>query len=76
MHQSILRLPDVQQRTKLSRSSIYNAIKDGTFPNSISLGKRAVGWISSDIDQWISSKIQVQKPIKPLLKRRSSLTIR
>jgi prophage regulatory protein len=56
--QSILRLPDVKARTGLSRSSIYNAIKQGSFPNHVSLGARAVGWLSTDIEQWIASRIQ------------------
>ncbi|MFZ6677105.1 helix-turn-helix transcriptional regulator [Undibacterium sp. Tian12W] len=54
--QSILRLPDVMKRTGLSRSSIYNAIKAGTFPQSVSLGARAVGWFSNLVDEWIAAR--------------------
>lgn len=57
MNQVILRLPDVKNRTGLSRSTIYNAMKSGDFPCPINLGARAVGWISSDIDEWISTRI-------------------
>ncbi len=53
----ILRLPAVKQRTGLSRSSIYLHIADGSFPAPISLGPRAVGWIESEIDEWIAEKI-------------------
>jgi predicted DNA-binding transcriptional regulator AlpA len=35
---TILRLPQVKQRTGLSRSTIYSRIKTGTFPAPISLG--------------------------------------
>ena len=53
--QSILRLPEVKQRTGLSRSSIYNAIKAGSFPSAVLLGVRAMGWKSNEIDSWIEN---------------------
>ncbi|HYN62270.1 MAG TPA: AlpA family transcriptional regulator, partial [Rubrivivax sp.] len=50
MHQNIqhapaiLRRPQVEQRTGLSRSTLYQYIKDGDFPKPVHLGLRAVGW--------------------------------
>jgi prophage regulatory protein len=41
----------------LSRSSIYDRIGQGTFPSSISLGDRAVGWLESEIDTWIAQRV-------------------
>lgn len=55
---TILRLPQVIDRTGLGRSSIYNAINAGTFPHRVSLGARAVGWLSTEIDDWIASRIK------------------
>lgn len=55
MANKILRLPLVQQRTGLSRSSIYLRIAGGTFPKQVSLGARAVGWLESDVEQWLVS---------------------
>lgn len=57
MAHSILRLPEVIERTGLSRSSIYQRISNGTFPDQVVLGAgaRAVGWRESDIDEWIAS---------------------
>lgn len=64
---TILRRPQVQQRTGLSRSTLYQYIKDGEFPASISLGPRAVGWLESDVSDWISARVnlarQGQQPI-------------
>lgn len=57
VQKSILRLPEVKARTGLSRSSIYNAIKTGNFPAPVPLGARAVGWVSTDIDDWIVARI-------------------
>jgi prophage regulatory protein len=53
----ILRLPAVKTRTGLSRSTIYLRVADGSFPRPISLGARAVGWVESDVEDWISRKI-------------------
>ena len=54
----ILRLPTVKKRTGLSRSTIYLRMSEGKFPSSISLGGRAVGWLESEIDEWIVDKIE------------------
>lgn len=51
----ILRLPTVKARTGLSRSTIYLKISQGTFPKPVSLGARAVGWLESQIDDWVAS---------------------
>lgn len=55
---SILRLPDVKTRTGLSRSTIYLRVKEGKFPAPISLGARSVGWIDSEIQQWLEDQIK------------------
>lgn len=51
----ILRLPDVKARTGLSRSSIYNYIRAGNFPEAVRLGPRTVGWLESAVEAWIAS---------------------
>jgi len=53
----ILRLPEVQRRTGLSRSTIYVRLEQGRFPKPVSLGARAVGWIESEVDEWIRERI-------------------
>lgn len=49
----VLRLPQVTEKTGLPRSTIYLKISEGHFPQSISLGKRSVGWLESDVNAWI-----------------------
>lgn len=49
----ILRLPAVRNLTGLSRSSIYSYVALGDFPKPISLGPRAVGWLDSEIEEWV-----------------------
>lgn len=58
MVNTILRLPQAIKRTGLSRSSIYLAINAGTFPKPIKLGERSVGFLESEINQWIEQRIE------------------
>ena len=50
----ILRLPVVMERVGISRSSIYKFIAAGTFPKPVQLGPRSVGWLETEIDEWIA----------------------
>jgi len=61
MTHTILRLPTVLNRTGLSRSSIYLRISNGEFPKPISLGGRAVGWLESDINQWLADRVEFSR---------------
>ena len=54
---AILRLPEVKARTGRSRSSIYADIKAGRFVPPISIGRRSVGWLSHEINDWIAARI-------------------
>lgn len=56
--QIVLRLPQVQKRLGLSRSSIYMLIKSGELKRPIKIGERAIGWPESDIDDYINKKIR------------------
>jgi prophage regulatory protein len=63
MAHSILRLPAVKARTGLSRSTIYQRVSDGTFPQQISLGPRAVGWVEQSITDWIEQQIAASRKV-------------
>lgn len=54
---AILRLPQVRELTGLSRSSIYAAIKAGTFPAPFRLGPRAIGFSSAAVDAWLTARM-------------------
>ena len=58
MSHRILRLPEVKKLTGLSRSTIYLRMVNHEFPESISLGGRAVGWLEQDINKWIAERIE------------------
>ena len=57
----ILRLPKVKTRTGLSRSTIYQRVADGQFPKPVSLGGRAVGWIETEIQEWLAERIAASR---------------
>jgi len=58
MAETILRRKQVEVRTGLSRSTIYLRISKGIFPKPISLGARAVGWLESEVDDWLEQQIK------------------
>ena len=53
MEERIMRRPEIERVTGLSRSAIYAGMQQNRFPKPIKLGPRAVGWIESDIKAWI-----------------------
>ena len=62
---AILRRKQVQARTGLGKSSVYALMAEGKFPKSIKISARAVGWLESDIDDFIASRIAAShNPIK------------
>lgn len=63
MH-TILRLPVVVARTGLSRSTVYLRVSQNTFPRPVTLGGRAVGWIESEIEEWIKQRIDASRKAK------------
>lgn len=59
---TFLRLPAVIARTGLSRSSIYNKVADGSFPPPVHISTRAIGFVSDEIEAWISERIAFSRP--------------
>ncbi len=52
----LIRLPEVIERVGLSKPSLYRLMKENRFPAAKKLGKRAVAWLSTDIDKFIESR--------------------
>lgn len=62
MTRRIIRLPEVQALTGLSRSTIYSRANEGTFPAQIPLGARAVGWYEDEVNAWVEQRaVEAQK---------------
>lgn len=56
----IIRLKEVIDCTGLGRSTIYKYISEGSFPKSVPLGDRAVGWVESEVTSWVMSRIEAR----------------
>jgi prophage regulatory protein len=60
---TILRRYQVEARTGLSRSTIYDRINqksprhDPLFPRPIKLGGSAIGFIESEVEAWIANQV-------------------
>lgn len=55
-----LKLKEVMDKTALSRSAIYRKMSDGDFPQTVSLGDRAVAWLESEVDEWMEAMLQAR----------------
>ncbi len=58
---SFLRLPEVKAVTGLSKTSIYELIREKSFPAPVRLGPRAVAWVRSEIRQWAVERVQASR---------------
>ena len=61
MATAILRLPQVKIKVGLSRSSIYSAVTEKRFPKPVRLGARAVGWLESEVDEWVNKQVELSR---------------
>ncbi|MFM2589485.1 AlpA family transcriptional regulator [Vibrio sp. TBV020] len=57
----LIKLPEVMEKTTLSRATIYRFMSEGRFPTQITLGVKSVSWIEEEIDQWIMQRLQHRK---------------
>lgn len=53
----LLRRPEVESCTGLSRARIYESMDAGRFPRPVKIGPRAVAWVESEIDDWLRQRI-------------------
>lgn len=53
---NILRLSLLRKKVGLSTSTIYLMMSQGRFPRPRKIGKRAVGWLELEIDDWLLSR--------------------
>jgi prophage regulatory protein len=65
----IVRRPEVLELLQISRSNLYKKIEQGLWPKPISLGSRAVGFLSAENEQMLAAMIagQSQEEIKKLV---------
>lgn len=56
----LLIIQEVTSITRKAKCAIYRDIKKGTFPRPVRIGKRAVAWRESSINEWMANLEQTQ----------------
>ncbi|MEC5214453.1 prophage regulatory protein [Polaromonas sp. CG_9.5] len=80
MTHTILRIPAAKSRSGYSRSTIYLRIAQGLWTKPVSLGPRAVGWPSNEIDSLNAARIsgktdvEIRELVQALHTKRKTLT--
>ena len=76
----ILRLPSVKTETgHRSDASIYNAIREGLFPQGVAIGQRAKGWPLAEVHAINAARIagksdaEIRELVKVLHAKRTEL---
>lgn len=52
-----LRLKAVSETAALPPSSIYEKMERNEFPKPVPLGKKAVAWLESEIEEWKAARV-------------------
>lgn len=55
---SYLTLDEIKDLTKVSTSTIYRWMDDGTFPKPIKMSRNCVRWRGEDVRAWQSGLVQ------------------
>lgn len=64
---TILRLKKLKEKMGISSSTIYNKLNprskyfDEMFPKPIRLGLSSVGWLESEVDAWLSHRVNASR---------------
>ena len=59
---SIIRPNELAELLSISIPTLYRMINSGELPPKIRIGKRAVGWRRSQIEDWIEERTEKSKP--------------
>ena len=59
MSVEIIRRKALEARIGLSCSTIYMMMSEGRFPRPLKIGRRAVGWRASDVEEWLKTLTEV-----------------
>jgi prophage regulatory protein len=54
----LLRFDDVQERTGLSRSTIWRLEHRGVFPKRVQVSANVVAWLEDEVVAWIQSRVE------------------
>ena len=53
-----LRMPQVEDKTALKRSKIYELVATGKFPEPVFLLGKCRGWMEHEVDAWLLQRME------------------
>ena len=56
----ILKAKQVAEEINVSVPQVYKLVSLGRFPRPIKLGKRGSGWLRTEIDAWLQSRVDAR----------------
>ena len=56
----ILKVKQVAEEINVSVPQVYKLVSLGRFPKPIKLGERGSGWLTSEIDAWLQSRVDAR----------------
>jgi prophage regulatory protein len=74
MAERFLSMRQVLERVGLSRTTLYERMDAGTFPQSVPLGPRRIAFVESQVDAWMTA--QISTPVERSEKRQRAQQVR
>ena len=56
----VLKVKQVATEINVSVPQVYKLVSLGRFPKPIKLGERGSGWLTSEIEAWLQSKVDAR----------------
>ena len=56
----VLKVKQVAEEINVSVPQVYKLVSLGRFPKPIKLGERGSGWLISEIDAWLQSRVDAR----------------
>lgn len=66
---NFLRLDAVKKLTGLGRSTIYELMEIGGFPQRLIISKRCVAWVEDEVKTWMEERIARRDAYAQMIKR-------
>ena len=56
----VLKAKQVAEEINVSVSQVYKLVSEGSFPKQIKLSERGSGWLITEIDAWLQSRVDAR----------------
>jgi|TARA_B110000211_G_scaffold215029_1_gene256919 prophage regulatory protein len=56
----VLKVKQVAEEINVSVPQVYRLVSIGSFPKPIKLGERGSGWLITEIDAWLQSRVDLR----------------